>query len=56
MSSYEDEADMEFGETTKSMGPKIDTELIEYMDQMDEELAKTSLSESFVRKKPVINF
>lgn len=54
MSSYEDEADMEFGEATKSMGPKIDTELIEYMDQMDEELAKTTLAESFVRKKPVM--
>ncbi|KAK6630931.1 hypothetical protein RUM44_003103 [Polyplax serrata] len=48
MSSYEDETDMELGES-KPTSSKKDKDLFKYMRQMDKELVNTAMEESFVK-------
>ncbi|CAH1398496.1 unnamed protein product [Nezara viridula] len=56
MSSYEDEAEMDLSrkKNTKSNSAQLesDSELKQYMDQMDRELQGTTLGQSFIKKKP----
>lgn len=55
MSSYEDETDMELGET-KPESLKEDKKLIKYMKQMDQELVNTTIGKSFVPVSQVYYF
>lgn len=49
MSSYEDETNMELLET-KATSSKKDKNLVNYMHEMDLELAESTISKSFVTK------